>query len=334
MDPSCREQVLADSVVFTKPWACLVMALTMQSRRGGSSRARGCSSAYLAWYGILRTCVDHLFAQLKQLYVRDPPCACSTLFQHLTMAEKEVSSTLKQIHQTLHSRDYQQSLSLLTRAKLALLSLNGLVPSPNTPQSTLLLARETFELGALVSIRRQDYESFTRYFEQLQPFYDLSPSQLSPHNSNQSKITGLHLLLLLSQGDYAGFHTVLESLEVAAAASGDGKKAPKGGKAVEDDVYIQYPVKLEQDLMEGAYDKVWGATKSERVPSEEYGVFSEVSLARARPLLQRGLSLTDLTYRYSSVPYDRKSQPARRKHTLHSLYPTPRACCSSRVRAA
>ncbi len=29
--------------------------------------------------------------------------------------------------------------------------------------------------------------------------------------------------------------------------------------------------------MEGSYDRVWRATKREGVPSEEYGVFSEVS---------------------------------------------------------
>jgi 26S proteasome regulatory subunit N12 len=40
---------------------------------------------------------------------------------------------------------------------------------------------------------------------------------------------------------------------------------------------VQYPVRLEQALMEGSYDKVWGETKGERVPSEEFGVFSEVS---------------------------------------------------------
>jgi 26S proteasome regulatory subunit N12 len=196
----------------------------------------------------------------------------------MSSAEKELSALLKQIHQTLTSRNYEDALSLLSRAKLSLLSLNALVPAATAPQSALLLARETFELGALVSIRQKDYDSFTRYYQQLQPFYDLPPSHLSPQNSNQSKITGLHLLLLLSQGDYAGFHTVLESLELAAvAAAVDGKKGPKGGKAVEEDAFIQYPVRLEQDLMEGAYDKVWVATRGEKVPSEEYGVFSEVS---------------------------------------------------------
>lgn len=71
---------------------------------------------------------------------------------------------------------------------------------------------------------------------------------------------------MLSQGDYAAFHTVIETLEVE-----------HGGKRkLEEDEFIQYPLRLEQALMEGSYDRVWGETKGERVPSEEFGVFSEV----------------------------------------------------------
>lgn len=208
------------------------------------------------------------------------------------MSEQELRSLLSRLQHSLKTRDYDTSLEQLSRAKLVLLALNALVPSSEAPQSALLLARETLELGALVSIRRQDYGSFTRYFSQLQPFYDLPAARLPRHASAQSKITGLYLLLLLSQGDYAGFHTVLESLEVAAEAAADhhddgnadpmttedAATTPRRG--MEQDVFIQYPVKLEQWLMEGSYDKVWHATKSEEVPSEEYGIFSEVSSPR------------------------------------------------------
>lgn len=49
------------------------------------------------------------------------------------------------------------------------------------------------------------------------------------------------------------------------------------GKGLEGDEFISYPVKLERWLMEGSYDRVWGATKREGVPSEEFGAFSEAS---------------------------------------------------------
>jgi hypothetical protein len=187
------------------------------------------------------------------------------------MAEKELQDVLKQLHQTLQTHKYQQSTTLLSRAKVALLHLNALIPSENTSRKSLLLARETLEIGAIVSIRLKQPESFTRYFQQLQPFYTLPG--LSKEGSNESKITGLYLLLLLSDGDYSGFHTLLETLEVAAAQT---------GKGLEEDQFVQYPIRLERALMEGSYDRVWGETKSERVPSEEFGLFSEVRHCRLK----------------------------------------------------
>lgn len=184
------------------------------------------------------------------------------------MAEKELHTALQQLHQTLQSRNYQQATALLSKAKMSLLKLNALIPQEKTPKKQLQAARETLELGAIISIRLKDTVSFTRYFQQLQPFYALPISTLPKDGSQASKVTGLYLLLLLSEGDYAGFHTLLETLEVAAAQE---------GKGLEDDQFIQYPIRLEQALMEGSYDRVWGETKSERVPSEEFGMFSEVS---------------------------------------------------------
>ena len=186
------------------------------------------------------------------------------------MAESE----LKQIVQQLQSlRNPDQGLQPLSRAKLALLNLNALVPNDQTKPQHLQLATAVLEAGALISIRLKDTDAFTRYFQQLQPFYSLPAERWSGKPSNnQSKVTGLYLLLLLSVGDYAGFHTVLEGLE-----------ANSGKEQIERDEFIQYPVRLEQALMEGSYDKVWGETKGERVPSDEFGVFSEVCLTIKHP---------------------------------------------------
>jgi 26S proteasome regulatory subunit N12 len=115
----------------------------------------------------------------------------------------------------------------------------------------------------------QSPDSFTRYFQQLQPFYALPASQLPRDHSQQSRVTGLYLLLLLNTKDYSGFHTMLETLEIT--------KATAGRKGLEEDEFIQYPVRLEQALMEGSYDRVWQETKGSNVPGEEYGIFSGVS---------------------------------------------------------
>ena len=189
--------------------------------------------------------------------------------EQLKMSTSNLTSILSQLQKSNLSNP-QEISSLLTKAKRQLLTLNALLPSSSTPPHLLSLARQTLEKGALLSIRLGQPDAFTRYYQQLLPFYEL-PNSCFEGNSNgqRSKVTGLYLLLLLTKGDYAGFHTVLEGLEV--------ENESKGG--LQGDEYIQYPIKLEQWLMEGSYDRVWGATKREGVPSEEYGVFSEVSMS-------------------------------------------------------
>lgn len=183
------------------------------------------------------------------------------------MAENEVKQILSQL-ESLRANNITQAPSLLSKAKLGLLNLNALVPSEKSQPQHLALAAHVLELGALLSIKLEDTDAFTRYFQQLQPFYSLPAERWrnsAGRSRNQSKVTGLYLLLLLSVGDYAGFHTVLEGLETTS-----------GKEEIEKDEFIQYPVRLEQALMEGSYDRVWGETRGESVPSEEFGKFSEV----------------------------------------------------------
>ncbi|MCJ1399342.1 regulatory particle non-ATPase [Xylographa trunciseda] len=201
------------------------------------------------------------------------PCRIITM-----TSESDLSHILAQLSSL--PPNSTQTASLLSKAKLTLLHLDALIPGPSTPASLLLLARRVLETGALISIRNQNPDAFTRYYQQLQPFYDLPPSSYSSSSAKpseeeavgqRSKVTGLYLLLLLTKGDYAGFHTLLEGLEVQAT-----------GEGLEGDVFIRYPVMLEQWLMEGAYDRVWGAMKGKGVPSEEFAVFSEVLVVTIR----------------------------------------------------
>lgn len=183
------------------------------------------------------------------------------------MSTQKLSDILSQL-QSSSSSSPQKITSLLTSAKRELLTLKALIPTPTTPSHILALARQTLETGALLSIRLEQPDSFTRYYQQLSAFYEIPDASYNGKNGQRSKVTGLYLLLLLTKGDYAGFHTVLEGLEVESA---------RQGKGLEEDEFLSYPVKLERWLMEGSYDRVWGATKREGVPSEEFGVFSEVS---------------------------------------------------------
>lgn len=174
----------------------------------------------------------------------------------------------RNLQQCLERKDAPGALAQLQKAKLILLQQNALVPSEDASPSQLKMTRSVLEVGALLSIRMKDSDSFVRYYSQLQPFYEFPGLQSAP-SPKRSQITGLYLLLLLSNGDYAGFHTLLESLIVS--------EGIKGGKSVEDDQYIRYPVELERSLMEGSYDQVWRKTSGRDVPGEEFALFSEVS---------------------------------------------------------
>lgn len=188
------------------------------------------------------------------------------------MAERQLSQILEQLKTQSTSISYSDAASLLSKAKLYLLQLKALAPSSSTSPSVLALARETYEQGALVSIRARDPDAFTRYVSLLGAFYELPASTLPPADAaERNKVTGLYLLLLLTQGRYAEFHSELEAL---ATREGLG-----GGSDVESDRFLGYPVRLERWLMEGSYDRVWNAMKKGEVPCEEYGVFSEVGFA-------------------------------------------------------
>ncbi|KAL8873143.1 MAG: hypothetical protein Q9174_001331, partial [Haloplaca sp. 1 TL-2023] len=138
------------------------------------------------------------------------------------MSTQKLSDILSQLAASSSSSP-QKITSLLSSAKRELLTLNALIPTPTTPPQVLALARQTLEAGALLSIRLQQPDAFTRYYQQLSPFYEMPGESTHQDNRSQrSKVTGLYLLLLLTKGDYAGFHTVLEGLEVESAQQGKG----------------------------------------------------------------------------------------------------------------
>ncbi|KAF3908798.1 hypothetical protein ABW21_db0207544 [Orbilia brochopaga] len=171
------------------------------------------------------------------------------------------------------SRTHQSTLPLLATAKLTLLKANALIPSPSTHPQTLSQARDILEIGALTSIHLSDTESFSRYYNYLQPFYKL-PTHIIQPSQQEAKILGLYLLFLLSQGDAAAFHTALEVLNQE--GTGDSEKGWQWGE------YVRYPVTLERWLMEGSYDKVWEATRKSKTPTEEFDVFTKILVSTLR----------------------------------------------------
>lgn len=71
-----------------------------------------------------------------------------------------------------------------------------------------------------------------------------SHRKLIGESNNKYKILGLNLLFLLSQNRVADFHTELELLPA---------------EIIQKNIFIRYPLALEQYIMEGRYNKIFVA---------------------------------------------------------------------------
>lgn len=162
---------------------------------------------------------------------------------------------LERLRATLNENtpDLTGAKSLLTQLKISLTG-QALLTAQATPEQQLL-SRETLELGAKWALLSENVEAFERYYAQLRPYYT-DFRQALPASNAESILTGLHLLALLTQNRIAEFHLFLESLS---------------STQISEDPHIQYVVRLEQALMEGAYTRV--LSHRENIPCPEYGFF-------------------------------------------------------------
>ncbi len=155
---------------------------------------------------------------------------------------------------------------LLPQMKLILLNLSFLPSSSqseNLDKRELIIARNTLEIGALWSIQKQDIPSFQRYVTQLKCYY-FDYGSLLQESPFQYQILGLNLLSLLAQNRLAEFHTEMELLSV------DEQK----------NMYIKYPVRLEQFLMEGSFHKVY--LDKGNIPAQNYSFFIDILINTMR----------------------------------------------------
>ncbi|CAF0912978.1 unnamed protein product [Adineta steineri] len=123
---------------------------------------------------------------------------------------------------------------------------------------------DTLEIAAQCAILIGDIPSFERTLAQLKPFYFDLEDRL-PESPYRYQLLGLNLLSLLSQNRLADFHTELELLPP---------------KDIQNDIYLKYPVSLEQYLMEGSYNKVFLAKGT--VPSPYFTFFMDILLDTIR----------------------------------------------------
>nr|XP_037274761.1 26S proteasome non-ATPase regulatory subunit 8-like [Rhipicephalus microplus] len=166
--------------------------------------------------------------------------------------------------------DLKKCGELLGNLKVTLTQLPFL-PTSDTSVSKreLLLARDILEIGAQWSIKTRDIPSFERYLAQLKCYY-LDYQNDLPESAQKYELLGLNLLCLLAQNRVAEFHTELELLPA---------------KEIQSNVYINHPVRLEQFLMEGSYNKVFKS--KDNVPAANYSFFMDILLDTVRDEIAR-----------------------------------------------
>jgi len=154
--------------------------------------------------------------------------------------------------------DLDKCNALLNDLKVAMTGHNFLVPTTAQPDALkqTLLAREVVEHGILLAVKRRDIESFERQIAQVKTYYFDSGRALKdlPPSTYQYQILGLNLLRLLALNRIAEFHTELELIPLDKHLN----------------IYILHPIKLEQYIMEGSYNKVFNAAKDLPAPSYSY----------------------------------------------------------------
>jgi hypothetical protein len=112
---------------------------------------------------------------------------------------------------------YAQARKTLGQLKIAMTSIPSLFGAPTDSSSPSHFALETqivldaFELGAFLSLKVGDMNSFERHIAQAKTIY-FDYKLVIPDPQNQAVLTGLHLMHLLSQTRIAEFHTALETV--------------------------------------------------------------------------------------------------------------------------
>ncbi|CAI4226552.1 unnamed protein product [Auanema sp. JU1783] len=143
---------------------------------------------------------------------------------------------------------------------------------------------DVYEISALLPIVKEDIETFKVAIAQVLSFYAMNPEA----STNKYLMIGLNLMSLLAMGNrLSDFHMLLEQIPQNIQTS---------------DPYILAPVRLEQAMMEGAYNKVVLTEKN--FPSPYYEMFFRMMMDAVRINIAtsieksfRSLNVSDATTR-------------------------------------
>lgn len=161
---------------------------------------------------------------------------------------------LKNLQQAYCQRNWSEVQGHLSQAMLKLSTLEASLDP--TIQSQ---AQQVYEIGAFTALAAKDQSSFDRYISLLSPVYfDKQKTVDQAADCNCNILLGLYLLSLLVRNHIAEFHVALERINSAPGLDISN-------------VYIQFPIQLQQCLVEGTYHRV--VLARQQVPSPDYAWF-------------------------------------------------------------
>jgi len=152
---------------------------------------------------------------------------------------------------------------LCSQLKLEIAKVGNQLLVDSQDTALLQMAREVYEKGAFLAIKKNDIPAFERNVKQLKIYYRDFDKKIGVKSANEYKILGLYLLALLAGDRIGEFHTELELV-------------PQ-----HDSHFIERPVLLERYLMEGNYAKI-NQSVAQFSSQEYYPIFLEQLLATMR----------------------------------------------------
>ncbi|VDK80368.1 unnamed protein product [Litomosoides sigmodontis] len=123
--------------------------------------------------------------------------------------------------------------------------------------------RDVYEIDALRAVLQSDLKAFHEAISVVMNFYDCY--KLNEESPNKFLMIGLNLMYFLTTNQHAQFHMLLEQIDQ---------------NVQQNNPYITIPVKLEQSLMEGVYNKIVLTEKN--IPSPYYALFIRISMDTVR----------------------------------------------------
>lgn len=170
--------------------------------------------------------------------------------------------SLQALHKDLLKK-WSEKEPKIDQVEVALQGIKKLLSENDSedPEALTTITRDLLEIDALVAAIKGDLQAFSVSISAVMSFY----STLRDESANKFLLQGLNLMYLLVSNRLSDFHVFLEQIE---------QRIQTGNP------YISTPVKLEQSLMEGAYNKIVLTEKN--IPSPYYASFVRIMMDTVR----------------------------------------------------